>query len=124
MLVAFALHEAIQSLRVMMIITTSDSIPGMKIVKVLGLTKGNTVRARNIGRDVVAELRNLVGGEIVEYTKLMAESREQAIDRMIANANAMGANAIVGFRFTTAQIMDHASELLAYGTAVVAEDER
>lgn len=119
MLVAFALHEAIQSLRVMMIITTSDSIPGMKIVKVLGLTKGNTIRARNIGRDVVTELRNLVGGEIVEYTKLMAESLEQAIDRMIANANA-----IVGFRFTTAQIMDHASELLAYGTAVGAEDER
>jgi uncharacterized protein YbjQ (UPF0145 family) len=107
-----------------MIITTSDSIPGKRIVKVLGLTKGNTVRARNIGRDVVAELRNLVGGEIVEYTKLMAESREQAIDRMDADANAMGANAIVGFRFTTAQIMEHAAELLAYGTAVVVEDDK
>lgn len=107
-----------------MIITTSDSIPGMRIVKVLGLTKGNTIRARNVGRDIVASLRNIVGGEIVEYTKLMAESREQALDRMTAEAKGLGANAVVGMRFATAQVADHAAELLAYGTAVVVEEER
>jgi uncharacterized protein YbjQ (UPF0145 family) len=107
-----------------MIISTSDTIPGKKIVKVIGLTKGNTVRARNIGRDVVAGLRNIVGGEIPEYTKLLAEARDQAIDRMIVDAEGRGANAIVGMRFTTAQIMEHAAELLAYGTAVVVEDEK
>ena len=107
-----------------MIITTSDAIPGKKIMRVIGLTKGNTVRARNIGRDVVAGLRNLVGGEIPEYTKLLAEARDQAIDRMIVDAEGKGANAIVGMRFTTAQIMEHGAELLAYGTAVVTEDEK
>jgi len=107
-----------------MIIATSDAISGKRIVRVIGLVKGNTVRARNIGRDVVAGLRNIVGGEILEYTKLLAEAREQAIDRMIVDAGERGANAIVGMRFTTAQIMEHAAELLAYGTAVVVEDER
>jgi uncharacterized protein YbjQ (UPF0145 family) len=107
-----------------MLITTTDTLPGKRIVKVIGLTKGNTIRARNLGRDFVAALRNVVGGEIVEYTKLMAESREQALDRMIAAAEALGANAIIGMRFSTAEVMEHSAELLAYGTAVVVEDER
>jgi len=107
-----------------MMISTSDTLPGTRIMKVIGLTKGNAVRARNIGRDVVAGLRNIVGGEIPEYTKLLAEARDQAIDRMIVDAEGRGANAIVGMRFTTAQIMEHGAELLAYGTAVVTEDEK
>ena len=105
-----------------MLIVTQETIPGKKIVKTLGLVRGNTVRARNIGRDVMAALRNVVGGEITEYTKMIAESREQALDRMIAEAGSIGANAIVGFRFTTSSIMDGAAELLAYGTAVIVED--
>lgn len=107
-----------------MIMTTSDTIPGLRIVKVLGLAKGNTIRGRNVGRDIVASLRNIVGGEIVEYTKLMAESREQALDRLTADAKGLGANAVVGMRFATAQVAEHAAELLAYGTAVVVEEER
>jgi uncharacterized protein YbjQ (UPF0145 family) len=106
-----------------MIITTTQEIPGKKVVKVLGIAKGNTIRARNIGRDILAFFKNIVGGEIEEYTKLIAESREQAIDRMVANAEAQGANAIVNVRFTTSYIMQNASEILAYGTAVVVEDE-
>ena len=107
-----------------MLIVTSDGIPGKKIVKVLGLVRGNTIRARHIGKDIMASLRNIAGGEIVEYTKMIAESREQAIDRMIDEAKALGANAIVTLRFTTASMMESAAELLAYGTAVVVEDER
>jgi len=107
-----------------MLLATSDAVPGKRIVKVLGLAKGNAVRARHIGHDIVAGLRNIVGGEVVEYTKLMAESRDQAIDRMIADAAARGANAVVGMRFTTAQIMEHAAEILAYGTAAIVEDEK
>jgi len=105
------------------LIVTSDTIPGKRTVKVLGLVRGNTIRARHIGRDILASLRNIAGGEIVEYTKMIAESREQAIDRMIAEAEVMGANAIVTLRFTTASMMENAAELLAYGTAVVVEDE-
>ncbi|MCK4397182.1 YbjQ family protein [candidate division WOR-3 bacterium] len=104
-----------------MIITTSDEIPGKKITKTLGLVKGNTIRARHVGKDLMAGLRNIVGGEIVEYTKMLAESREQSIDRMVENAEEMGANAIVTLRFTTSSIMGGAAELLAYGTAVVIE---
>jgi uncharacterized protein YbjQ (UPF0145 family) len=104
-----------------MLLSTTESIPGKKIVKHLGLVRGNTIRGRHIGRDIVAGLRNLVGGEIAEYTKLMAESREQAIDRMIEEAQRIGANAIVGLRFSTAEVMAHAAEILAYGTAVVVE---
>jgi len=104
-----------------MIITTSDEIPGKKITKTLGLVKGNTIRARHVGKDLMAGLRNIVGGEIVEYTKMLAESREQSIDRMVENAEEMGANAIVTLRFTTSSIMGGAAELLAYGTAVVVE---
>jgi uncharacterized protein YbjQ (UPF0145 family) len=106
-----------------MIIVTSDFIPGKKIIKTFGLVKGNTIRARHVGRDIVAGLRNLVGGEIIEYTKLMAESREQATDRMVQDAERMGANAIISVRFTTSVIMGGAAELLSYGTAVYVEEE-
>lgn len=106
-----------------MIISTSDSIPGKKIVRTFGLVRGNTIRARHVGKDIMAALKNLVGGEIMEYTKLMAESREQAIDRMGEEAKRMGANAVVATRFTTSMIMSAAAELLSYGTAVLVEDE-
>ena len=106
-----------------MIAVTTDSIPGKRIVKTFGLVRGNTIRARHVGRDIMAALRNLVGGEIMEYTKLMAESREQAIDRMNQEAERMGANAVVGLRFTTSMIMGGAAELLSYGTAVYVEEE-
>ena len=106
-----------------MITVTTDSIPGKKIVKTFGLVRGNTIRARHIGRDIMAGLRTLVGGEIMEYTKLMAEAREQAIDRMKQEAERMGANAIVGLRFTTSVILGGAAELLSYGTAVYIEEE-
>ena len=107
-----------------MIVVTTHKVEGKKIVRVLGLVRGNTIRARHVGRDIVAWLRNLVGGEIHEYTKLMAESREQALDRMVDEARSLGANAIVGLTFTTSLLMMGAAELLAYGTAVVIEDER
>ena len=106
-----------------MILATSDSVPGKRITEVKGLVQGNTIRARNIGRDIVAGLRNIVGGEVTEYTRLMAESREQAIMRMTGQAEGLGANAVVGMRFVTSMVMTGASELLAYGTAVVVEDE-
>ena len=102
-----------------MIITTSDQIPGKEIVRTIGLVKGNTIRARHLGRDIMAGLRGVVGGEITEYTKMMAESREQAIKRMVEDAEQQGANAVVGLRFTTSMVMTNASEILAYGTAVV-----
>jgi uncharacterized protein YbjQ (UPF0145 family) len=105
------------------ILTTSDQIPGRRIERTLGLVRGNTIRARHIGRDIVALMRNIVGGEISEYTKLMAESREQAIDRMVEEARSIGAEAIVAVRFTTTEVMKGAAELLAYGTAVVLEKE-
>jgi len=105
-----------------MLITTCEHIAGKRIVKTLGLVRGNTVRARHIGRDIGAAFRNIVGGEVREYTKLIAESREQALDRMTDDAKAVGANAIIMVRFSTSEIMKGASELLAYGTAVVVED--
>lgn len=101
-----------------MILTTTDTIPGRQITQTLGLVRGNTVRARNVGRDIFAVLKNLVGGEIDEYTKLMAESREQAIDRLCDDAARLGADAIVGVYFTTSMISQGAAEILAYGTAV------
>lgn len=106
-----------------MILVTSDQIPGRKIKRVLGLVRGNTIRARNVGHDIMAALRNLAGGEISDYTKMVAESREQALDRMTAEANALGADAIVCIRFTTNSMMQGAAELLAYGTAVELEPE-
>jgi uncharacterized protein YbjQ (UPF0145 family) len=100
---------------------TTSGIEGKNIKKVLGLVRGNTVRARNIGRDLLAALRTIVGGEIKDYTKLMAQSREQSIDRMIEEAESMGANAIVNVRFSTSYIMQNAAEILVYGTAVIIE---
>ena len=102
-----------------MIITTSDQVEGKKIVKTIGWVKGNTIRARHLGRDIMAGLRGVVGGEVTEYTKMMAEAREQAIQRMVEDAEKQGANAIVGMRFTTSMVMQNASEILAYGTGVV-----
>ncbi|MDZ7288960.1 MAG: YbjQ family protein [candidate division KSB1 bacterium] len=104
-----------------MIVVTSSAIAGKKIVKTLGTVKGNAVRARHIGKDILAVFKNILGGEIEEYTKLLAESREQSIDRMIAHAEQLGANAIVDMRFSTSYIMASAAEILAYGTAVVVE---
>jgi uncharacterized protein YbjQ (UPF0145 family) len=106
-----------------MILTTTETIKGKKIVRTLGLVRGNTIRARHIGRDILALLRNIVGGEIHDYTKLLAESREQSLDRMVADAQRLGANAVVGVRFATSVLMGGAAELLAYGTAVVVENE-
>ena len=106
-----------------MIITTTDEMPGMRVTKVLGLVRGSTIRARHIGRDFMAGLRSIVGGEIIEYTRLMAEAREQAVARMTAEAETKGAKAVVGARFVTSMVMSGASELLVYGTAVVAEPE-
>jgi uncharacterized protein YbjQ (UPF0145 family) len=105
-----------------MIIVTSENIAGKRVVRTLGLVRGNTVRARHVGKDIVAGLRNIVGGEIHEYAKLIAESREQTIDRMVAEAESLGANAIIAARFTTSVIVGGAAELLAVGTAVVVED--
>lgn len=104
------------------IVATSEHIAGKRIVRTIGLVRGNTIRSRSLGRDFLAWLKNLVGGEITEYTKMIAECREEALDRMIAQAQANGANAVVGMRFASAEMMDHAAELLAYGTAVVVED--
>ena len=104
-----------------MIIVTSDLIPDKKIIKTLGVVKGNTIRARHVGKDILAGFKNIVGGEIEEYTKLMAEAREQSVDRMVASAEALGANAVVTVRFTTSYIMGAASEILVYGTAVVVD---
>lgn len=104
-----------------MYISTTDNIAGKTIVKHVGLVKGNTIRARHVGHDIVAGLRNIVGGEITDYTKMMAEAREQALDRMIEDARNQGANAIVGTYFASSMIMQAASEILAYGTAVVVE---
>ncbi len=102
-----------------MIITTADRIEGKTIARTLGLVKGSTIRARHLGRDIMAGLRGMVGGEITEYTKMMAEAREQAIQRMVEDAEKQGANAIVSMRFTTSMVMQSASEILAYGTGVV-----
>jgi len=102
-------------------VTTHD-IQGKKVLKTIGLVRGNTIRARNIGRDIVALLKNLLGGEIEEYTKLLAQSREQAIDRMVESAEILGANAIVGIRFSTSYIMASAAEIMVYGTAIVIEE--
>ncbi len=101
-----------------MLMTTQDTFADHDITETLGIVRGNTVRARNVGRDILAGLRNLVGGEIIEYTKMMAESREQALDRMLANARTLGADGVCCVRFTTASAMEGAAELLVFGTAV------
>ena len=104
-----------------MIMVNTDSIAGKKIIKNLGLVKGNTIRARHLGRDIMAGFRHMVGGEISDYTKMMAEAREQALDRMAEEAEKRGANAIIGLRFSTSYIMSGAAEILVYGTAVLVE---
>ena len=101
-----------------MIITNIDRIPGKEIRESLGIARGSTVRARHIGRDFLAGVKNLVGGEITDYTELLARAREQAINRMIADAERLGADAIINVRFTTSMVMANSSEILAYGTAV------
>jgi len=101
-----------------MIITSTDFIPNKEITEILGIARGSTVRARNIGRDIFAGLKNIVGGEIEEYTKLQAQSREQAIERMIKDAENLNADAVINLKFSTSMIMQGASEILAYGTAV------
>ena len=105
-----------------MIVTTSETIANKRVVRTLGIVRGNTVRARHIGKDILAGLRNIVGGEVHEYAKLIAESREQSIDRMVKDAADLGANAIIATRFTTSVMMGGAAELLAVGTAVIVED--
>lgn len=106
-----------------MIVTTSESISGQRVVRTLGLVRGNTIRARHMGKDIMAFGRNIVGGEVTEYTKLLGEAREQATDRMVEEATGLGANAVIMVRFSTSQVMSGAAELLAYGTAVVVEPE-
>ena len=106
-----------------MLIVTTFNVPGRNIDQTLGLVKGNTIRARHVGKDIIAALRAVVGGELHEYTKLLAESREQAIDRMIEDAEKKGANAIIGVAFTTSVMAQGSAELMAYGTAVVLEEE-
>jgi uncharacterized protein YbjQ (UPF0145 family) len=105
-----------------MLISTKNTIDGREIIRHIDMVKGNTIRARHIGRDIMAIIRNIVGGEITDYTKMMAESREQALDRMIEEARAKGANAVVGVRFATSMVMQNAAELMAYGTAVEVTD--
>lgn len=101
-----------------MIISSTESVAGHEIAETIGIARGNTIRARHVGTDIVAGLRNLVGGEVSEYTKLMAEAREQALDRMTEDARQLGADAVVGVRFTTSMIAQGAAEILVFGTAV------
>ena len=114
---------ALTGFRHSMPLTTSSCIHAKRVVKTIGLVRGNTIRARHVGRDILAGLKSMVGGELTGYTKLMAEAREQAIDRMVEQAQGQGANAILDMRLTTSVIMGGAAELLAYGNAVVLEDE-
>jgi uncharacterized protein YbjQ (UPF0145 family) len=104
-----------------MILVTTDEVPGHRVTRVLGLVQGSTVRARHLGKDITAFLKNLTGGEIREYTKLLAEAREQCLDRMREEAARAGANAITGVRFSSTDISEGASELFVYGTAVIVE---
>lgn len=104
-----------------MILLNTETIPGMQIVQVKGLVQGNTVRAKHVGRDIAASFKNLVGGELTGYTELLTEARRQAIERMIAQAEQLGANAVVNVRFSTSAVTAGAAEIYAYGTAVVAE---
>ena len=106
-----------------MIVATTESVTGKRIVKTIGFVQGSTIRARHLGKDILASFKNVTGGEITEYTKLMAEAREQCLDRMREQAVSLGGNAIVALRFVTTEVMQGAAELVAYGTAVVVEDE-
>jgi len=113
---------AVTGFRHALTLATSAEIHGKRVTRSLGLVRGNTIRARHVGRDILAAFKSIVGGELSDYTKLMAEAREQAIDRMVEQAKGLGANAVVDVRLTTSVIMGGAAELLAYGTAVVMED--
>ncbi len=104
-----------------MIVVTTAEISGTRVVRTLGLVRGNTIRARHLGKDIMAIFRNMAGGEIHEYTKMLAEAREQAIDRLVEDAEALGANAVIGLRFQTSMIQSGAAEMLCYGTGVVIE---
>jgi len=104
-----------------MIMTTSTQVDGQTITKTIGVVKGSTIRAKHIGKDIMAGFRNLAGGEITEYTQMMAEAREEAMNRMVEDATKQGANAIIGMRFATSMVMQNAAEVLAYGTGVVVE---
>ncbi|MCH7891147.1 MAG: YbjQ family protein [Gemmatimonadetes bacterium] len=106
-----------------MIIVTTPDISGMRVVRTLGLVRGSTIRARHIGKDLMALLRNVAGGEIHEYTKMLAEAREQAIDRLVEDAEALGANAVIGMRFESTMIQSGAAEMLCYGTGVIVEPD-
>ncbi len=106
-----------------MIIVNTETIPGKKIIEVKGLVQGNTVRAKHVGRDIAASFKNMLGGELKGYTELLVESRQEAMARMIEQANKLGANAIVNVRLATSSITAGAAELYAYGTAVVVADE-
>lgn len=106
-----------------MIVSPGATVAGHRVVKTFGLVKGNTIRARHVGKDILAGLKNLVGGEIEEYTKMMAESREQATDRMIAEAHKLGANAVLDIRYSTSYLMGSAAEILVVGNAVIIEQE-
>ncbi|HSG48070.1 MAG TPA: YbjQ family protein [Longimicrobiales bacterium] len=101
-----------------MIVVTTPDVPGRKVMKVLGMVRGNTIRARHVGHDISAAFRNIAGGEVREYTKMLAEAREQAVDRMLEEAEALGANAVIAVRFQTCEVMKGAAEMLCYGTAV------
>ncbi len=101
-----------------MILSTTNQIEGKRITETLGLVRGNTIRAKHIGKDIMAGLRSIVGGEIKEYTEMLTESRDEAIKRMVEDANKLGADAVVSVRFTTSAVLGGAAELLAYGTAV------
>lgn len=114
---------AIEAASGSMLLVTADEVPGHRVTRVLGLVRGNTVRTRNVGADFLAGLRNLVGGEVNQYTKMLAQSREQALDRLRAEALGVGANAVVGLRITTSTVMAGAAEILAYGTAVRIEPD-
>ncbi len=105
-----------------MIVVTTENVPGYRIARSLGMVKGNTVRACHAGDDLVAWLKNLAGGELAEYTKVISQAREQALDRMVQEARSLGANAVVGLRFTTGYVTHGAAEILAYGTAVIVEE--
>lgn len=106
-----------------MILTTTERVPGKRVVETLGLVRGTTIRARHVGRDIQAFFRNLTGGEVIEYTKMLAEAREEAIGRLLEDAQRVGANAVIGMRFQTSTIVSGAAEMLCYGTAVRIEDE-
>jgi uncharacterized protein YbjQ (UPF0145 family) len=101
-----------------MIVVTSPDVPGRKVVEVLGLVRGNTIRTRHVGHDIQAIFRNIAGGEVREYTKMLAEAREQSVDRMLEEAEALGADAVIAVRFQTCEVMKGAAEMLCYGTAV------